>query len=165
MHHDQPATPTDRLPAAAAPTRGTLPGYRGTVIFSDHHPDAEVEHSWFTLPEAPLDDQDGLLEDEHLDPVRDHLLALLLHDNPHQPLFLVRADPDDDRCGTFALVIAVDGVPGRDSTVWCLLWRDDHHELTVLEHGDLLDALADFRHHVQVRAAEPDREPYQLPFV
>ncbi|KOV84701.1 hypothetical protein ADL03_15625 [Nocardia sp. NRRL S-836] len=134
------------------------------MIFSDHHPDAEVNHNWFTLPEAPSDDQDGRLEDEHLDPVREHLLALLLHDNLHQPLLLVRAEPDEDG-GTFALVVAVDGVPGCDSTVWCLLWRDDDHELTVLEHGNLLDALADFRHHVQVRAADPNREPYQLPFV
>lgn len=145
---------------------GVLPGYRGTVIFSDHYPDAEGDHAWwFTLPDAPDDDQDGRLEDEHLDPVREALLAVVLHGNPHPPLFQAHADPVDGRIQTYAAVTAVDDVLGHGSTVWVLLWVDDDHELTILEYADCLDAIADLRRHVRLREADHTRELYNPQFL
>jgi hypothetical protein len=151
VHHDQPTDPAGQPSAPAARTRGSLPGYRGTVIFSDHHPDVETRNTWVTLPDAHEDDQDDQLEDEHLDPVRTDLLNLVLHNNPHPPLLQAHAAPVEGRTETFAIVTSVDDVPGRDRTVWVVLWLDDDHELTVLEHADCLDALTDFRHHVRGR--------------
>jgi hypothetical protein len=133
------------------------------VIFSDQHPDAERDHAWFTLPDPPEDDHDGRLEDEHLDPVREALLTLVLRDNPRPLLFQARADPVDGRIETFVVVSAVTDVPGRGDTVWVLLWVDNDHELTVLEYADCLDALVDFRHHVQAREVDHTREPYNPP--
>lgn len=145
---------------STAPHTMASSGYTGRFVFSDHYPDSEGQ-CWFPIPDGPEDD-DGRAEDDHLDDVRAKLRDLVVRSNPNQPLLEAR-QADDKDSEAYALIVALDTVPGEQRPVWVLFWEDTG-QITVVQLDSAEQAEAEFRHHITVREA-PDNAYGMYDFV